>query len=123
MSKTCATRNPRSTGAPVSRSASPPCPPPSWRWRPDGGPARCRSREALRNRCPATHSPAPSGTELRSGAGSDGGGDLTKTASAAQRPKGGRILVRSGGGGAGGPYAELPDGSGDQQAQPAAGGP
>jgi hypothetical protein len=80
-------------------------------------------REGLRNRCPATHSPGPSGTELCSGAGSGGGDDRTKTASAAQRPKGGRILVRSGGGGAGGPYAELPDGSGDQQAQPAAGGP
>ena len=31
-------------------------------------------REELRNGCPATHSPGPSGTELCSGAGSDGGG-------------------------------------------------
>jgi hypothetical protein len=30
--------------------------------------------EGLRNRRPATHSPGPSGTELCSGAGSDGGG-------------------------------------------------
>ena len=31
-------------------------------------------REELRNGCPATHSPGPSGTELCSGAGSAGGG-------------------------------------------------
>jgi hypothetical protein len=51
------------------------------------------------------------------GPGAAAGDERTKTASAAERPKGGRILVRSGGDGAGGPYAELPDGSGDQQAR------
>ncbi|GAB3312768.1 hypothetical protein GCM10027451_25920 [Geodermatophilus aquaeductus] len=80
-------------------------------------------REELRNRCPATHSPGPSGKSSAQGPGTTAGDDRTKTASAAKRPKGGRILVRSGGDGAGGPYAELPDGPGDQQGQPAAGGP
>ena len=80
-------------------------------------------REGLRNRCPATHSPARPAKSSAQGPGATAGDDRTKTASAAKRPKGGRILVRSGGDGAGGPYAELPDGSGDQQAQPAAGGP
>lgn len=78
-------------------------------------------REGLRNRCPATHSPGPSGKSSAQGPGATAGDDRTKTASAAERPKGGRILVRSGGDGAGGPYAELPDGPGDQQAQPAEG--
>lgn len=79
-------------------------------------------REELRNRCPATHSPGPSGEELCSGAGSAGGGRPDKDCFRSAAPEGRKDLVRSGGDGAGGPYAELPDGSGDQQGQPPAGG-
>jgi hypothetical protein len=67
--------------------------------------------------------PARPAKSSAQGLGAAAEDDRTKTASAAQRPKGGRILVRSGGDGAGGHYAELPDGSGVQQGQPAAGGP
>jgi hypothetical protein len=67
--------------------------------------------------------PARPAKSSAQGPGAAAGDDRTKTASAADRPKGGRILVRSGGDAAGGPYAELPDGSGDQAVQPAAGGP
>jgi hypothetical protein len=68
-------------------------------------------------------SPARPAQSSAQGPGVLAGDDQTKTASAAKHPKGGRILVRSGGGGAGGPYAELPDGSRDNQAQPTVGGP
>src|SRR3954471_19219973 len=123
MSKTCATRNPRSTGAPVSGRR----PRRARRRRGGGGPTGVlpgagHGRHYGTGVLPPIPPPRPAQSSAQ-GPGAAAGDDRTKTASAAQRPKGGRILVRSGGGGAGGPYAELPDGSGDQQGQPAAGGP
>lgn len=45
-------------------------------------------REGLRNRCPATHSPGPSGEELCSGAGSDGGGRPDQDCFRSEAPEG-----------------------------------
>src|SRR3954452_18152803 len=49
-------------------------------------------REELRNRCPATHSPGPSGTELCSGAGSDGGGRPNQDCFRSEAPEGRKDL-------------------------------
>src|SRR3954451_3619115 len=49
-------------------------------------------REELRNRCPATHSPGPSGTELCSGAGSGGGGRPDQACFRSAAPEGRKDL-------------------------------